>query len=247
MSPEPAPVARCALVTGGGVRIGRALALALAGAGYRVVVHYHSSSAEAESAVAEIRAGGGEAVALRADLARSEEVERLAAEAEGVWGGVDVLLNSASVFPSETLLETDLALWDHTLAVNLRAPFFLMRALAPGMKARGGGVVINIADLAGIQAWGGYAAHSIAKAGLIQLTKVAARQLAPEIRVVGIAPGTVLPPESMSEAEIARLAERTPLKRNGTPEDVARAMLYLLDAQFVTGETLVLDGGRLLV
>jgi len=247
MSPDPGTVGRCALVTGGAVRIGRSLALGLAGAGYRVVVHYHASAAEAEQVAAEIRSGGGEAVALQADLARPAEVERLAREAEAVWGGVDILINSASVFPPEALPETDLALWDHTLAVNLRAPFFLIQALAPGMKRRGGGVVVNIADLAGLQAWGAYAAHSIAKAGLIHLTRVAARQLAPEIRVVGIAPGTVLPPEAMGEAEVARLAARTPLKRNGSPEDVVQAMLYMLGADFVTGETLVLDGGRLLV
>jgi pteridine reductase len=158
---------------------------------------------------------------------------------------VDVLVNSASVFPPERLEETDEALWDHTMAVNLRAPFFLIRHLAPTLRERRG-VVVNLADLAGMQPWARYAAHSIAKAGIVHLTRVAARALAPEVRVVGIAPGAVLPPESTSAAELERLAATAALGRNGEPQDVVRALLYLLEADFVTGEILVVDGGRLL-
>ncbi|HEX2080767.1 MAG TPA: SDR family oxidoreductase [Longimicrobium sp.] len=234
-----------ALVTGGAVRIGRAISEALAEDGYRLVIHYNSSSGPAEELVAEIRGRGGEAVAIGADLADSAAVRRLAMEAVEAFGGIDVLVNNASVFPSERLEETDEALWDHTIAVNLRAPFFLIRHLAPTLRERRGAVV-NMADLAGIQAWAAYAAHSVAKAGIVQLTRVAARSLAPEVRVNAIAPGTVLPPESMSEEEIRQLAERAPLKRNGSPEDVVRALRYLIQADFVTGETLVVDGGRLL-
>ncbi|HEV3052469.1 MAG TPA: SDR family oxidoreductase, partial [Longimicrobium sp.] len=137
------------------------------------------------------------------------------------------------------------ALWDRTLAVNLKAPFLLIRHLASTLRERRGQVV-NLCDLAGIQAWAAYAAHGISKAGVIHLTRVAARSLAPEVRVNGIAPGTVLPPESMSDEEIRQLAERAPLKKNGSPDDVVRALRYLLQADFVTGETLVVDGGRLL-
>ena len=236
---------RVALVTGGAVRVGRAISLALAERGYRLVVHYNSSATDAEHLVEEVRAAGGHAVALGADLARHDHVEQLAREAEAAFGGMDLLVNNASVFPAGGLEETDEAVWDHTLAVNLKAPFFLIRYLAPALRARAG-VVVNLADLAGLQAWGGYAAHSIAKAGIIQLTRVAARSLAPEVRVVGIAPGTVLPPDGMSEEQVRALAERTPLRRNGSPRDVVRALLYLLEADFVTGETLVVDGGRLL-
>lgn len=237
---------KAALVTGGAVRVGRALSLALAREGMRVVVGYGRSDAAARALVAEIRAEGGEAVALGADLARTEEVERLAREAEAAFGGVDVLVNNASVFPAEGVEETDPALWDHTLAVNLRAPFFLTQHLAPGMRARGGGAVVNLADLAGLQPWRGYAAHAVSKAGLVHLTKVAARSLAPEVRVNAIAPGTVLPPEDFPEEEVRRLAERAPLRRNGSPGDVVEALLYLLRADFVTGEVLVVDGGRML-
>ena len=240
-----ASAGRIALVTGGAVRVGRAISSALAEDGYRLVIHYNSSSGPADELVDEIRSAGGEAVAIGADLADADAVRRLAEEAIAAFGGIDVLVNNASVFPAERLEETDEALWDHTIAVNLKAPFFLIRHLAATLRERRG-VVINMADLAGIQTWAAYAAHGISKAGVIHLTRVAARSLAPEVRVNGIAPGTVLPPESMSDEEIRHLAERAPLKKNGSPHDVVRALRYLLQADFVTGETLVVDGGRLL-
>jgi pteridine reductase len=236
---------RVALVTGGAVRIGRAISSALAEDGYRLVVHYNSSSGPADELVQEVRSAGGEAVAIGADLADAEAVRRLATQAVDAFGGINVLVNNASVFPPERLEDTDEALWDHTFAVNLRAPFFLIRHLAGTLRERKG-VVVNMADLAGIQAWATYAAHGISKAGIVHLTQVAARSLAPDVRVNGIAPGTVLPPESMSEDEIRQLAERAPLRKNGSPEDVVRALRYLLAADFVTGQTLVVDGGRLL-
>ncbi|HEX2092926.1 MAG TPA: SDR family oxidoreductase [Longimicrobiaceae bacterium] len=236
---------RAALVTGGAVRVGRAISLALAREGMRVVVGYGSSGGPAREVVEEIRSGGGEAVAIGANLADLHEVRRLAEEAERAFGGIDVLVNNAAVFPEQGMEEMDEEVWDHTFAVNLKAPFFLTQRLAPGMRARGGAVV-NLTDLAGLQAWRGYTAHGISKAGLAHLTRVAARALAPEIRVNGIAPGTVLPPEDFPEEEVRRLAERTPLRRNGSPDDVVQAVLYLLRADFVTGEILVVDGGRIL-
>lgn len=237
---------RCALVTGGAVRVGRALVLALSGAGMRVVVHFNSSRDAADELVEEIRQGGGEAIAVFADLSLQADVERLADRAESAFGGVDVLVNNASVFPEEGLEEVDEALWDETLAVNLKAPFFLTQRLGAAMRHRGEGVIVNLCDLAGLHPWRGYAAHGVSKAGLAHLTRVAARALAPQVRVVGIAPGTVLPPDDLDEAEIARLAERVPMRRIGSPDDVADALLYLLRADFVTGEMLVIDGGRLL-
>jgi pteridine reductase len=234
-----------ALITGGAVRVGAALTRALAADGYAVVIHYRSSEAEAHGLRDELRAAGTDVALVRADLADAAQVERLAREAVAAFGRIDVLVNNASVFPAERLEETDADLWDHTLAVNLRAPFLLIRHLAAELR-RTRGVVVNMADLAGLQPWAAYAAHSVAKAGLVQLTRVAARSLAPDARVVGIAPGTVLPPDDMPDDEIRRLAERTPLRRNGSPDDVVKALRYLLSADFVTGETLVVDGGRLL-
>lgn len=232
-------------MTGGAVRLGRALALGLAGEGMRVLVHYGHSAEEAEETAAAIRGGGGEAQTVRADLARPDEVRRLAAAAEAAWpGGVDVLVNSAANFHPECISDTDADLWDEVLAVNLRAPFLLTHHLAPAMRARGRGIVVNLADLSGIQAWRGYAAHGVAKAGLIHLTRVAAREFAPEVRVAAIAPGAVLPPDDTPPEELRRLAERAPLGRIGEPDDVVAALLYLLRAPFVTGEVLHVDGGR---
>lgn len=236
---------KTALITGGAIRIGRAITMALADAGCRVVIHYNSSAGPAEELRDAIVARGGEVAIIGADLSRDDEVRRLAREAVDAFGGIDVLINNASVFPSERLEDTDEALWDHTFAVNLKAPFFLIRHLAPTLRERRG-VVINMADLAGVQAWAAYAAHAITKAGVVHLTKVAARSLAPEVRVNAIAPGAVLPPESMDDDEVRQLAQRAALKRNGSPDDVVRAVMYLLEADFVTGELLVVDGGRLL-
>lgn len=237
---------RTALVTGGAIRVGRAISLALAGAGAKVIVHYHTSADAAAEVVAEIHASGGEAVAIPADLSTTRAAFDLADRAEAV-GPVDVLVNSASVFPAEPLERVTPELWEATLAINLRAPFFLTQRLGGAMKGRGWGVVVNIADLAGIQIWKGYAAHAISKAGLVHVTKVAARALAPEVRVGAVAPGAVLPPENMSDEEVDRLAARAPLGRIGSAEDVAHAVLYLLTSDFVTGEVLVVDGGRSLV
>lgn len=239
-------MAGTALITGGAIRVGRAITLGLADAGLRVVVHYHSSAAPAEQLVAEIRDRGGEAAAVQADLGQHEEVLRLADLAEEPFGGIDVLVNNASIFPDAGLGEVDRALWDRTLAINLEAPFFLTQRLGPRMKARGAGLIVNLGDLAGLQSWRGYVAHGISKAALLHFTRVAARSLGPEVRVNAIAPGPVLPPENMSESAVRSLAERVPLRRNGSPDDVVEAVLYLLRADFVTGETLVVDGGRLL-
>jgi pteridine reductase len=211
----------------------------------KLVVHYHSSSSAADQLCADIRARGGKAVSIGADLADPEQVTRLAREAAAAFGGIDLLVNNASVFPPERLEDTDLALWDHTLAVNLRAPFLLIRELAPTLRERGG-VVVNLCDLAGLQPWAAYAAHGVAKAGLTHLTRVAARSLAPEVRVVGIAPGAVLPPTDMPAEALATIERTTPLGRLGSPEDVVKALLYLLAADFVTGEVTVVDGGRML-
>jgi len=240
------PKGKVALVTGGGIRVGRALALGLARAGARLVVHYNSSAAEADEVVATIQRKGGEAVAIGADLSKHSEVERLAEEALRAFGGIDILVNSASIFPEEGVGEVDEELFDRTIAINLKAPFFLTQRIGQAMRERGEGVIVNLGDLAGLQSWVGYAAHAVSKAGLIHFTRVAARALAPEVRVNCIAPGTVLPPDDHPEEEIRKLAERAPLRRNGSPEDVLQALLYLVRADFVTGDVVVLDGGRML-
>lgn len=238
---------RTALVTGGAVRVGRAISLALARAGARVVIHYNSSAEEAHDAERILRQEGHEVSIIGADLSSMEGVDRLVAACPDPFGPIDILVNNASIFPAEALEEVDPELWEATMGINLRAPFFLTQRIGGGMKARDGGVVVNLADLAGIQTWGSYAAHAISKAALIHLTKVAARALAPKVRVVAIAPGTVLPPEDLPAETIARLADRAPLRRIGSPDDVVSALLYLVSADFVTGEVIKVDGGRTLV
>lgn len=243
---------RVALVTGAAHRVGRVLALALAGRGMRLAIHYHSSERRARDTAheAEAASGGAEAWTIQADLRQPAEAERLVGEVASHFGSLDVLVNSAAIMVRMPLDEVTPEKWDETFALNLRAPFFCARAAAAVMRrgAREGdgavGAIVNIADLAGIESWPGYLPHGISKAGLIHMTSSLARVLAPGIRVNAIAPGAVLLPESWSADDASRLARTTPLRRIGSPDDVAQALLYLLDADYVTGETIVVDGGR---
>ncbi len=243
---------RVALVTGGAHRIGRALALALAARGMRLAIHYHASEAEARATAsdAEAASGGAEAWTVRADLTESDAPERLVDDVAAHFGGLDVLVNSAAIMVRTPLEDVTPEKWDATFHLNLRAPFFCARAAARvmlrgGAEAKGArGAIINIADLAGLESWPGYIPHGISKAGVIHMTTSLARVLAPDIRVNAIAPGAVLLPESWGPDDAAHLERTTPLHRLGSPADVAQAMLYLLEADYVTGETLVVDGGR---
>lgn len=236
---------RHALVTGGAVRLGRALALACADAGMDVAIHYHSSAGPADEVAALCRARGVRAVIIPGDLSRVEDCRRVAAAAEEELGGVDALVNSAATFVAGTFAELTEEDVDRALSVNLKAPLFLAQAVAPGMAERGFGRVVNVADVAGLEPWPSFIAHGAAKAGLIHLTRSLAQALAPVILVNAIAPGTVLmPDDATSEAE-ARSAAKSVLGRVGDPADVARALIYLLEADYVTGHILVVDGGRM--
>ena len=238
---------KAALVTGGAHRLGRAFALALARAGADVLVDYHSSAAEAERTVADIRALGRRAEAVRADVSSEADVGRLLDACRDGFGRLDVLVNSASLFHSAPLESMTTADWQRTLDVNLTGPFLLSRDAAPLLRADGGGLIVNIADLSAFQPWPSYAAHAVSKAGLVHLTRVLARALAPDVRVNCIAPGTVLPPEGYTEAESDPKGSRRVLRPEGTPEDAVRALLYFVEADFVTGEVAVVDGGRMLL
>jgi pteridine reductase len=237
------PQGRTALVTGAGRRVGRAVALALAARGIRVAVHYHASEAEAADTVRQAQSLGAEARSLRADLRLAESAAQLVHDVVAQFGALDVLINSAAIMLRTPLDEVTVQEWDETFALNLRAPFFCARAAARVMRERGG-VIVNIADLAGLETWPAYIPHGISKAGVIHMTRSLARALAPSVRVNAVAPGAVLLPESWSAADGERLARTTPLRRLGSPEDVAQAVLYFIDAEYVTGETLIVDGGR---
>ncbi|HEX6534945.1 MAG TPA: SDR family oxidoreductase [Gemmatimonadaceae bacterium] len=240
------PRGRVALVTGGAHRVGRAITLALAARGARVAVHYHASAREADEVVREARGMGTDAWALQADLRQPGAPERVVREVAEHFGALDVLVNSAAVMIRTPLHEVTEAQWDDIMALNTRAPFFCARAAAVlmGERGEGGGVIVNIADLAGLESWPAYIPHGVSKAGVIHMTAALARTLAPAVRVNAIAPGAVLLPESWSADDAARLARTTPLRRIGSPADVAQAVLYLIEADYVTGETLVVDGGR---
>ncbi len=238
---------KVALVTGGARRVGRELSLGLARAGADVVVNYCHSAAEAEATAADIVALGRRAITVRADLSRKTDIVRLVRETADAFGRLDVLVNNSSTFESTPLLAIEEEEWDRVLGVNLKGPFFLAQAAHPLLRRDGGGVIVNIADLSGLQPWPSYAHHSISKAGLIHLTRVLARAFGPEIRANCIAPGTVLPPEDYTETQLRQSRERSVLHRIGSPDDVVRTLLFLVESDFVTGEIVVVDGGRMLL
>lgn len=238
---------KVALVTGGARRVGRALSLALARAGADVVVNYFQSAEAAEQTVADIVALGRRAIAIHGDVASKEVADMLVRRTAETFGRLDVLVNNASTFETAPLLAITEEEWDRVLAVNLKGPFLLSQAAAPLLRRDGGGVIVNIADLSAFQPWPSYAHHSVSKAGLVHLTRVLALALAPDIRANCIAPGTVLPPEGYTEEELLQSIARAPLKKIGDPDDVARALLYLVESDFVTGEVVVVDGGRMLL
>lgn len=235
---------RVALVTGSAKRLGLAVALRLAREGADVVIHYRSSEADARTAVAEVEKLGRRAVAIRADLTRLAEIQRLFKETADHFGGLDILVNSAANFVHTEFSATTEPVWNESLDTNLKAPFFCSQVAVPLLK-RSRGVIINFADVGAFLAWPGYIPHCISKAGVIMLTKCLAKELAPEVRVNAIAPGTITmagdPPEW--EADFIR---RAPLGRAGRPDQVADAVLYLVTATFITGQVVVLDGGRTL-
>ena len=241
---DPRPQ-RVALVTGGAVRVGRALSLGLAAAGYDLLVTYRSSGDEARAVAREVRAGGRRCELVHADLADPDAAPMVAEAAARAFGRLDLLVNSAASFDAAPLLEVDAARWDAVMSLNVRAPHLLVRAAADLLR-RARGCVVNITDLSAFQPWLERPHHAVSKAALVHLTKVQARALAPDVRVNAVAPGAVLPPEELDEEVRRSLAAATPLGRLGTPEDVVQAVLYLARAELVTGEVLVVDGGRML-
>jgi pteridine reductase len=235
---------KVALVTGAGRRLGRALAQALAERGMALGIHHHASAEGARELARDIQRQGGRAACFPADLTDAAAARALPSRVVAEFGQLDVLVNSAAVMHRLTLDETTPEQWDAILDLNLRSVFFCTQGAASALRASRGKVV-NLADLAGLEPWPGFVAHSISKAGVVMLTRVLALSLAPEVTVNAIAPGAVLVPEDYGVEERERLVRSTPLRRLGSPADVIAAMMYLLEADYVTGEVLVVDGGRL--
>lgn len=234
-----------ALVTGGAVRVGRAITLGLAEAGYDTVVNYHRSDAEARSVSSRVESLGRRAVVVGGDVSAVEDVERIARIVREEFGRLDLLVNNASLFPQKPLLDIEEGEWDRVMAVNLKAPFLMVKATSE-LLTRSRGRVVNLVDLSAFQPWVDHPHHSVSKAALVHLTKVMARALAPHVRVNAIAPGAVLLPDSYDEEKRQRSRRSAALGTLGSPEDVVRTVLFLERSPFITGEVIVVDGGRLL-
>jgi pteridine reductase len=235
---------KVAIVTGGARRLGKALALALAERGVRVAVHYGSSAAAAAEAVEQIEALGGEAFALQADLSRADLAPGVIAAAADRFGQLDFLVNSAAIFEPGGIFDTTEENWERHFAINLKSPFFLSRAFGTHVGGERSGHIVNIADWRAMRPGPDYLAYTMTKAALVTMTQSLALALAPNIQVNVIAPGAILPPPEKDQAYLDRLAQTIPAQRVGSPAEVARALLYLLESDFVTGELIYVTGGE---
>lgn len=236
------------LITGAAKRIGAACARLLHQQGCNVLLHYRASAADAKLLCADLNASRADSAQLiQADLCNLTELETIAKTAESRWGGVDVLINNASAFfptPLNTATETD---WDNLMDSNLKAPFFLSKLLA-GKLIQRQGCIINMVDIHAERGLPEHSIYCIAKAGLVAMTKILAKELAPQVRVNAVAPGAILWPDAgLTEPDKAEILERIPLQRIGTQDDIAKTVLYLVqDAAYTTGQILTIDGGRTL-
>jgi NAD(P)-dependent dehydrogenase (short-subunit alcohol dehydrogenase family) len=236
---------KVALVTGAAKRIGRSVALRLASEGADVVVNYRGSEGEANEVVTEIVTMGRRAVAIRADVAKKADVVALLSAVEKEYGRLDILVNNAGMFFAATFEELTEEQWDRILDTNLKSQFLCSQAAAPMLRRSGQGRIVNFASLGGLLAWPAYTHYCVSKAGVIMLTRCLARALAPEITVNAIAPGTIS--FAGDAPEIAEdFIRRAPLHRTGTAKDIEDAVIFLVQSAFVTGQVIVVDGGRTL-
>jgi pteridine reductase len=232
-----------ALVTGGAQRLGRAIVLALGRAGANVVVHYHQSANHAQVVQDELAALGVESVAIAGDLAQVSEVERVVDAAVARWGRLNLLVNNAGIWGSTPLGTVTEERWDELIDINLRGAFFAAQRAAPALRAVRGAIV-NIADVGALRPWRNHTPYLISKGGLVTLTEALAKDLAPDVRVNAVAPGPVLLPSGWTPEQAERAARSVLLQRLGSPEDVAQAVVYLAQADYVTGVVLPVDGGQ---
>lgn len=237
---------RIALVTGAGHRLGRQIALGLAQAGSNLIIHYHRSEEAAKRTVEDCRALGVQAHAAQADLSRDDGVQRLYRQVDAAFDGLDVLVNSAAVLERIDLLAASEQDWQANVGLNLKGAFFCLQHAARRMNERGGGSIVNISDTAGLQPWARFPLHSISKAGLEMLTRVAALALAPAIRVNAVVPGPTLKPVWMTDQRWKQIETELPSGSEIPARDVAKAVLFLLQSEYVTGHSFRVDGGALL-
>jgi NAD(P)-dependent dehydrogenase (short-subunit alcohol dehydrogenase family) len=235
---------KTALVTGAARRVGRVIALELARAGLNVIVHYNTSSRESDEVAAEILSMGRQAHTIFGDLEKPESIQAMAEELNRHGMEIDVLVNSAAVYCATPLPEVTVDSWDHIMNVNLRAPFLMCQAFGLKMKERGWGRIINIADCNVRRVYRNFTPYLASKAGVITLTESLALELAPEVTVNAIAPGTVMPPDKADDEFREQAVRRSPLKREGHADDVARMVRHLVEhGKFITGTVVTIDGG----
>ena len=243
--PEPSFRGKVALVTGAAKRIGRSVALRLAAEGADVIVNYRSSKTEADDVVAQITAMGRRSIGVQGNVAKRSDVLALFATVEKEFGRLDILVNNAGIFFSAQFEQMTEQQWDTILDTNLKSQVLCSQAAAPMLRRSGQGRIINFASLGGLLAWPAYTPYCVSKAGVIMLTRCLARALAPEITVNAIAPGTIS--FSGDAPEIAEdFIRRAPLRRTGGPEDIEEAVIFLAQSPFMTGQVIVVDGGRTL-
>jgi pteridine reductase len=237
---------KVALVTGGAIRVGRAISLALARAGADLVINYNSSDTDARETGADIAGLGRRALVCKADVSRADQVQAMVDAAIERFGRLDVLVNSASVWRGTPWPEASEADWDLLHSVAAKGTFLCARAATRHLKAHGDGAIVNITDLSALAPFPGYAAHSAAKASVLNLTYSLAIELAPDVRVNAIAPGAVLPPPDFTPEMTAAAAQMNLLGRWGSAEDIASAVVFLAQSDFITGILLPVDGGEML-
>lgn len=238
---------RVALVTGGARRVGRTIALALARRGAHVAVTYRTSQREAEQLLREIHNLGRAALAVKADARRPADAKAVVKAVVKRFGRIDVLVNNAAIYPRTPWATLGEAVWNETLMTNLTSPFLFAKAAGDRMIKQGGGKIVNIADWAGERPYQHYLPYCVSKAGVIAMTKALALELAPSVQVNAVAPGPVLLPEGSLPAFRRAVIKATPLRRIGSPEDIANAVVFLLEgSDFITGALLPVDGGRLI-
>jgi NAD(P)-dependent dehydrogenase (short-subunit alcohol dehydrogenase family) len=237
-------IPRAALVTGGAKRLGRAIVESLAAAGFAVAIHYNRSAAEAEALAAQIRDGGGRAVALAADLAEEAAVATLIERAEAALGPIGVLVNNASVFDRDEWQTVTRESWDQHIEPNLRAPFLLTQQMASALPPEAHGVVVNMIDQRVWSLTPHFVSYTISKSALWTLTRTLALALAPRIRVAGIGPGPAVPSPRQSQADFDRQCASVPLRHGTSPAEIAAAVMAILSLPSFTGQMLALDGGQ---
>ena len=235
---------KVAIVTGGAVRLGKALAIALAEHGARLVIHYNRSAGPAEATARQIQELDTDAITIRANLGEPHLAQSIVEQAAAHFGQVDILVNSAAIFEPGKWDDTTEENWDRHFAINLKSPFFLSQAFATHIGRGRPGHIVNIADWRGVRPGTDHVAYTLTKAGLIAMTKSLALALAPNIQVNAIAPGMILPPPGENEAYLRRWAHKIPVQRVGSPEEIAKALIFLLRSDFVTGELIFVTGGQ---